>query len=117
MIISLRCKGKNWRTSGAGQLTSGAGQQHRRLGQLSEFEQDSNTNSEQESNTDSHSERNQARVARQSAAERGEEAPPSTCVTTETKPLDRLGQLGEFEQDKHVCYNRDKASRPAWPAR
>ena len=21
------------------------------------------------------------------------------CVTTETRPLDRLGQLGEFEQD------------------
>ena len=44
------------------------------------------------------------------------------CVTTETRPLDRLGQLGEFEQgrntDTHsVCNIRDKASRPAWPAR
>ena len=40
-----------------------------RLGQLGEFEQDSNTDSEQESNTDSHSARNKAHVARQSAAD------------------------------------------------
>ena len=24
------------------------------------------------------------------------------CVTTETRPLDRLGQLGEFEQDSNT---------------
>ena len=38
-----------------------------RLRQLSEFEQDSNTNSEQESNKGSHSARNKAHAAQQSA--------------------------------------------------
>ena len=27
---------------------------------------------------------------------------PRLCVTTETRPLDRLGQLGEFEQDSNT---------------
>ena len=53
-----------------------------RPGQLSEFEQESNTESQQESNTDSHSAQNKAHVARQSAAERGEEAPHSKGVST-----------------------------------
>ena len=48
-----------------------------RLGQLGEFEQDSNTASDLESNTDSHSAQSKAHVARQAAAERGEEAPHS----------------------------------------
>ena len=26
----------------------------------------------------------------------------TVCVTTETRPLDRLGQLGEFEQDSNT---------------
>ena len=58
------------------------------------------------------------------------------CVTTKKRHLIRLGQISEFEQesntesqqesdaDSHsardgegVCYNGDKASRPAWPAR
>ena len=47
------------------------------------------------------------------------------CVTTETKPLDRLGQLGEFEQDSNtdselesntdsegVCRNEDRTAQP-----
>ena len=62
-----------------------------RLGQLGEFEQDSNTDSELESNTDSHSAQSKAHVARQSAAERGEEAPHSkeqiacgVCMATKT---------------------------------
>ena len=38
-----------------------------RLGQLSDFEQDDNTNPEQKCNTDSHSARNKAHVAQQSA--------------------------------------------------
>ena len=28
--------------------------------------------------------------------------PQPLCVTTETRPLDRLGQLGEFEQDSNT---------------
>ena len=40
-----------------------------RLGQLGEFEQNSNTDSKQKSNTNSHSARNKAHVARQSAAD------------------------------------------------
>ena len=45
-----------------------------RLGQLSAFEEDSNTDSELGSNTYTHSAQNKAHVARQSAAEHGEEA-------------------------------------------
>ena len=67
-----------------------------RLGQLSEFEQESNTDSQQGSNPDSLC---------------------IMCVTTETRHLDRLGQLGEFEQDSntgsvHVC---PSVSHPPWP--
>ena len=29
------------------------------------------------------------------------------CVTTETRPLDRLGQLGEFEQERHSGSEQD----------
>ena len=59
-----------------------------RLGQLGEFEQDSNTDSELESNTDSHTAQSKAHVARQAAAERGEEA-PSRCVGLTTMGYDQ----------------------------
>ena len=62
-----------------------------RLGQLGEFEQDSNTASEQESNTDSHSAGNKAHVARQSAA-----VFTFVCVAIEARHLDRVGLLVEL---------------------
>ena len=68
-----------------------------RLGQLSEFEQDSNTGSEQESSTDSHSARNKAQVGRQSTAEPRKKAPeskPKVCVG-------RAGQDGQVAS--HLC--------------
>ena len=49
------------------------------------------------------------------------------CVTTETRPFDRLGQLGEFEQDTNTglassvscvwqeCFGRSGAARDASP--
>ena len=57
-----------------------------RLGQLSEFEQDSNTDSEQESNADSHSARNKAQATQQSMAEPGEMA-PQTGVRSSSPPI------------------------------
>ena len=39
------------------------------------------------------------------------------CVTTETRPLDRLGRSWKPHAAVSVGYSRGAASRPAWPAR
>ena len=68
-----------------------------RLGQLGEVEQDSNTDSELESNTDSHRAQNKAHVARQSAAERGKEAPHSKAQSTVCVCIVIMSLRGEAE--------------------
>ena len=80
-----------------------------RLGQLGEFERESNTDAEQQSHmcTDSDSARGKAQAARQSTAQ----------PDGKTRRLDRLGQLGEVEresntdaeQESHTCTDSHNA--------
>ena len=87
-----------------------------RLGQLAEFEQESDTDSQQGSNTDPHSALQQrqglsTRTARETMHRRLSNARRSPakrhraclCVgSSEIRHLDRLGRLGEFEQHSNT---------------